>query len=69
MRFLAVQVLGEDRGVERRVLGEEGGDLCRVAAEGAVILARTRRSAEPLTFIAEQLGRSRGEAPPGSVQA
>jgi TetR/AcrR family transcriptional repressor of lmrAB and yxaGH operons len=34
------------------------------AAEGAVILARARRSVEPLTLIAEQLGGSRSE-PPG----
>src|SRR5690349_17656371 len=39
--------------------------LLMYAAEGAVILARARRSVEPLTFIAEQLGKSRGEAPPG----
>ena len=35
------------------------------AAEGAVILARARRTIEPLTLIAEQLGGSRGEAQPG----
>jgi hypothetical protein len=34
------------------------------AAEGAVI-ARARRSLEPLTFIARQLGGSPGEASPG----
>jgi TetR/AcrR family transcriptional repressor of lmrAB and yxaGH operons len=33
--------------------------LLMYAAEGAVILARARRSVEPLTFIAEQLGGSR----------
>jgi hypothetical protein len=33
------------------------------AAEGAVILARARRSVEPLTLIAEQLGGSRSGAP------
>jgi TetR/AcrR family transcriptional regulator, lmrAB and yxaGH operons repressor len=39
--------------------------LLMYAAEGAVILARARRSVEPLTFIAEQLSGSRSEAPPG----
>jgi AcrR family transcriptional regulator len=36
------------------------------AAEGAVILARARRSVEPLTLIAEQLGGSRNK-PPGEA--
>jgi TetR/AcrR family transcriptional regulator, lmrAB and yxaGH operons repressor len=40
--------------------------LLTYAAEGAVILARARRSVEPLTFIAEQLSGSRSEAPPGT---
>ena len=35
------------------------------AAEGAVILARARRSLEPLTFIAKQLSGSPSEASPG----
>jgi AcrR family transcriptional regulator len=41
--------------------------LLMYAAEGAVILARARRSVEPLTFIAEQLSGSRGETDPGGM--
>jgi len=41
--------------------------LLMYAAEGAVILARARRSVEPLTFIAEQLSGSRSEASPGTT--
>jgi TetR/AcrR family transcriptional repressor of lmrAB and yxaGH operons len=41
--------------------------LLMYAAEGAVILARARRSVEPLTFIAEQLSGSRSEASPGTI--
>ena len=37
-------------------LSESRATLLMYAAEGAVILARARRSVEPLTFIAEQLG-------------
>lgn len=39
--------------------------LLMCAAEGAVILARAQRTVEPLTLIAEQLGRRHIEAPPG----
>ena len=35
------------------------------AAEGAVILARARRTAEPLVLVAEQLGGDLSDAPPG----
>ena len=52
----------------RRLLELQRATLLMYAAEGAVILARARRSVEPLTFIAEQLRRSRGEAPPGNAQ-
>lgn len=39
--------------------------LLMSAAEGAVILARARRTVEPLVSIAEQLGQRRSQAPPG----
>ena len=53
-RFRQVGLMPDDAGRRATLL------IC--AAEGAVIMARARRSVEPLTFIAEQLSGSHGEA-------